>query len=65
MIQLVIRFSVFAFLAAVMAHNIHKTKERMEQINKEIQDFEKRKVVNSTTFFKNSMQRINFTEQDS
>lgn len=54
-IQVIVHYAIFAFISALMAHNIHVTKERMEQINKEIQDFEKRKVVNSTTFFRKSI----------
>ncbi|KAL4476261.1 hypothetical protein ABPG74_009994 [Tetrahymena malaccensis] len=61
-LQFVIHFCIFSFLASLMANSIHITKERMEKISKEIQDFEKRKVVSQTTFFRKSIK--NFTKND-
>ncbi|KAL4475501.1 hypothetical protein ABPG72_013325 [Tetrahymena utriculariae] len=61
-LQFVIHFCILSFLASLMANSIHITKERMEKISKEIQDFEKRKVVSQTTFFRKSIK--NFTKNE-
>ncbi|EAR87969.3 transmembrane protein, putative (macronuclear) [Tetrahymena thermophila SB210] len=61
-LQFVIHFCIFSFLASLMANSIHITKERMEKISKEIQDFEKRKVVGQTIFFRKSIK--NFSKHE-